>query len=103
MKYDPIVDEFIKAYPETKENKKYILFSPPEDTEYKILLFRTINEVHAYYSRYGNLAVRRSLDFFESPKEILDWALTQREKMEFVELSPIDKIFLGFEQEFGED
>lgn len=108
MKYDPIVDEFIKAYPQTEENKKYIVFSPPEDTEYRILLFRTINEVHCYYSGHGNLSVKKSLDFFETPKEVLDWALSQREEMEIVELSPIDKIFMGLEyeedeEEFNED
>ena len=107
MKYNFIVEEFVQAYPGVIDNRKYILFSPAEDPEYKILLFRTVLEVHCYYSGYGKLTRKRKLNEFDSPEEIMEWALSQMNQMEVTPLTSIDRIFLGLEdddeEEFDED
>jgi hypothetical protein len=99
MKYDKILDEFIAAYPEVEDNRRYVLYSPPEDPEYKILLFRTVNEVHAYWSGYGHMAIKKKLEEFDSPQEIMEWAMSKGHEMEITPLSAIDRIFMGLDDE----
>jgi hypothetical protein len=99
---EQIVDDFVNQYLEVEEAQRYIIYRPKEDPEYVILLFRNVGEVHCYYRGYGLAAKTKSLYDFATPEEVLEWALSQRDTMELVqheELSPIDKIFLGLDED----
>jgi hypothetical protein len=102
MRKVEIIEEFVNTFPVVEDAHRYIIFSPSEDPEYMVLLFRTIREVHCYYKGYGLSAKKSSLSAFDTPQEVLDWALSQRGNMELIaheELSPIDRIFLGLEED----
>jgi hypothetical protein len=102
MRESQIIEEFVNTFPVVEDAHRYIIFTPAEDPEYMVLLFRTVREVHCYYKGYGLSARKRALSAFDTPQEVLEWALAQRDNMELVaneELSPIDRIFLGLSED----